>query len=80
MYLELLYLPAALRGQGLGARLVIAVEDEAHARGCRGVYLMTGTFQAPGFYEGLGYERFGMLPEFPPGHANHFYLKQLESP
>lgn len=43
------------RGQGLGAQLIGAFETEARARGCTHVFVTSFTFQAPSFYEGLGY-------------------------
>lgn len=61
LYVELLGVKADARGQQLGARLLRAAETAAKARGLNGVYLDTYSFQAPGFYEKLGYEEFGRL-------------------
>jgi len=65
------------RGQGLGTRLVRAAEAEALARGCTQVVLATHDFQAPGFYERLGYERKYAIEDRPRGHANIIYVKGL---
>jgi hypothetical protein len=35
-------------------------------------------FQAPGFYERMGYAEFGRLEDFPPGSARHFLWKSLD--
>jgi hypothetical protein len=35
------------------------------------------TFQAPGFYENLGYERIGFAADTPLGHGEVFFLKRL---
>ena len=46
-------------------------------RGCTGIWLDTFTFQAPGFYEKLGFTVFGRLEDYPPGEARVFYAKQI---
>jgi len=43
------------RRTGLGRALMARFEAAARARGCTLVYLETWSFQAPGFYEKLGY-------------------------
>jgi ribosomal protein S18 acetylase RimI-like enzyme len=54
-------------------------EAEAVARenGCTGIWLDTFSFQAPGFYEKLGYTVFGTLADYPPGHSRFFLHKTL---
>jgi ribosomal protein S18 acetylase RimI-like enzyme len=76
-YLELLWVEEAVRGLGHGRRLVEQAEEKARNRGAQYAYLDTFSFQAPGFYEKLGYEVFGELPEFPPGQRRYFYFKAL---
>ena len=44
------------RGTGMGASLIAAFEEEARKRGCTHVFVTSLTFQAPGFYQRLGYE------------------------
>ena len=41
------------------------------------VYLSTYSFEAPRFYEKLGYEIFGRLEDFPPGHTKFYMRKSL---
>jgi ribosomal protein S18 acetylase RimI-like enzyme len=77
LYLSLLWVDEGLRGQGWGKRLVDRFEDEGVARGCRAAWVDTYGFQAPGFYEKIGYREFGRLDEFPPGSARVFYWKPL---
>jgi GNAT superfamily N-acetyltransferase len=78
MFLELLVVPAALRGQGLGRRLLAAAEQQARAAGCRGVWLDTFSFQAPAFYRKLGYSEFGVIEGHPVGGRRHFFMKTLD--
>jgi GNAT superfamily N-acetyltransferase len=68
-----LWVAEALRGQELGRRLLLAAEDLAVTRGCRGWWLGTFDFKARTFYERHGYAVFAELPGFPSGHA-HFHL------
>jgi GNAT superfamily N-acetyltransferase len=66
------------RGQGLGAALLRSAEAEAVARGCVQVVLATHSFQAPGFYERLGYERKYVIEGRPNGYADIIYVKVLQ--
>jgi len=79
LYVDLLVVPEGFRGQGLGTELLQKAEDIARKRGCIGLWLHTGSFQAPGFYEKRGFQRFGTVPDYPPGHASFFYLKRLDA-
>ena len=65
------------RGQGLGARLLRSAEAEARDRGCDQVTLATHDFQAPGFYERMGYERKYVIEGRPFGHVDIIYAKRL---
>jgi GNAT superfamily N-acetyltransferase len=53
--LQQLWVHDALRGQGLGARLLHTFEQRAVAHGCTVLYLETFSFQAPQFYTKRGY-------------------------
>ncbi|MBJ3786496.1 GNAT family N-acetyltransferase [Devosia sediminis] len=77
MFVELLYIPEHLRGQGFGADLIGQAEDVARREGCTGIWLDTFSFQAPGFYKKLGYDEFGTLAEYPPGFTRHYLHKTL---
>jgi GNAT superfamily N-acetyltransferase len=76
LFVDHLWLADELRGQGMGTELIRRAEAEAVRRGCRHAYLDTFSFQARGFYERLGYELFGTLEDFPPGHARYFLRKR----
>jgi aryl-alcohol dehydrogenase-like predicted oxidoreductase/GNAT superfamily N-acetyltransferase len=77
MFVELMHVPEAARGQGFGTRMMRLAEAEALDRGCHGVWLDTFTFQARGFYEKLGYDVFAQIPEYPPGHSRLLLMKRL---
>ena len=77
LYIDLLWVKDELRGRGYGHRLLTLAEDEARQRGAKNVYLDTLSFQAPDFYEQHGYQIFGELEDFPPGHQRYFLRKQL---
>jgi GNAT superfamily N-acetyltransferase len=65
------------RGQGLGKTILRAAEAEALCRGCTQVVLTTHSFQAPEFYERLGYERRHEIEDRPKGYANIVFVKAL---
>ena len=77
LFLGMLFLPLALRGQAAGGRLLAMVEDEAVRRGCKRAVVETSTFQAPGFYLRHGYEEFGRVPFDVDSHARVFLRKEL---
>ena len=54
-----------------------AVEDQARARNCRWAKLNTWEFQAPDFYQRLGYVVYGRELDYPPGHINYLMRKDL---
>lgn len=72
-----LWVHEAQRRNGLGTALMRAVESEAKRRGCGQVVLSTHSFQAPSFYERLGYKRIASIEDYPEGHANVIYSKKL---
>jgi GNAT superfamily N-acetyltransferase len=76
-FLDLFHLPDSLRGSGLGSKLLKAFEEEALARGCRSAVLYTISFQAPGFYEKNGWEKFGEIGSDLEGISRIFMTKRL---
>ena len=77
LFVQLFWLPEALRGAGLGSELLRRAEAEAKRRGCHAVWLDSFSFQAPEFYRKQGYEIFGVLDDYPPGHRRVFLKKTL---
>jgi ribosomal protein S18 acetylase RimI-like enzyme len=45
--------------------------------GCNAIYLDTFDFQAPKFYEKLGFKVFGTLQDYPTGHQRFYLVKQI---
>ena len=77
LFIEYLWVSDDVRGVGLGRHLLQKAETAARERGCGAVWLDTFSFQAPAFYERLGYRQFGQLDDYPPGRARHFLWKPL---
>lgn len=77
LFTQLLVVPESLRGQHLGSKMLALAEAEALKRDCHGAWLDTFEFQARGFYEALGYECFGEIPDFPIGYKRFFMRKTL---
>jgi GNAT superfamily N-acetyltransferase len=77
LYLSLLWLDEPWRRAGWGRQVVERFETVGREQGCRAAWVETYGFQAPGFYERMGYLEFGRLNDFPPGSARHFFWKSL---
>jgi GNAT superfamily N-acetyltransferase len=75
-----LFVPAELRKQGYGTRLVVAAEAEAINRGCDQIVLRTHDFQAPQFYIKLGFAIIARIPAYPVGHQEITMIKLLTRP
>ncbi|MGB8413626.1 MAG: GNAT family N-acetyltransferase [Candidatus Binatus sp.] len=65
------------RNRGYGKALMAAAQTEAIARGCRQMILDTHSFQAPLFYQGLGFEIIATHGDYPRGHQKHYLRKAL---
>lgn len=78
MSIHLLWVDASVRGQGVGKILIHQAEKIARRSKCIMIYLDTFDFQAPRFYEKLGFERWGELGPFPNGHKRYYYRKLMK--
>jgi GNAT superfamily N-acetyltransferase len=76
-YISYLWVDESRRGSGLGTALLAAAEEHAKRKGCAVVFLATHSFQAPGFYERMGYARQAVVQDHPVGHASMVYAKRL---
>jgi GNAT superfamily N-acetyltransferase len=66
LFVSHLWVDGTRRGQGAGRQVLAMMEDAARGRGCQAAWLDTYSFQARGFYQGLGYQQFGELRDYPP--------------
>ncbi|WP_431284814.1 GNAT family N-acetyltransferase [Humitalea sp. 24SJ18S-53] len=76
LFVDNLWIAAAGRGRGQGAALMARAEAAGRALGAVGGHLYTSTFQAPGFYEKLGYREIGRLQGRPAGHDRIWMAKR----
>ena len=76
--IELLVVPEAMRGQGIGRNLLETAEEAARQRSCVGIWLDTFSFQARGFYEKTGYCLSGQIKDHPIGGARYIMAKRLD--
>jgi predicted N-acetyltransferase YhbS len=76
LFINLLWVDARLRQQGIGSGLVAAAERHARAFGCHSAWVDTFSFQGPDFYPRFGYREFARL-DYPPDHQRIFFRKEL---
>jgi GNAT superfamily N-acetyltransferase len=72
-----LWVSEPLRGQGLGRALLLAAEAHARDKGCAIALLSSHSFQAPSFYENMGYVQQASIADYPVGYADLVFAKRL---
>lgn len=77
LYISFLFIEEEYRHNGIGLRLLRAVEEEGKKLGAKLAHVDTFDFQAKDFYLKQGYEVYGVLNECPPGHARYYFRKIL---
>lgn len=77
LYVELLFVPEGLRGQGFGGRLLAQAEAEAVRRGATSAWIDCFGEDNRAFYERCGFAIFGALPGMPPEETRYFLQKSL---
>lgn len=74
---DILWVDASYRRQGLGAFLLREIEEAARQQSCTLIHLDTFDFQAKDFYLKQGYTVFGTLEGCPEGHSRYYLCKAL---
>jgi hypothetical protein len=78
LHVSFLWVARPLRQNGWARRLMREAERYAIARGAHDAHLETFSFQARPLYEKLGYELFGQLDDFPPGHTKYSSAQEAD--
>lgn len=60
-YLTDLFVEKEYRSQGLGAKLLLALENEISLVGVNNIYTWTAGYESPGFYKKQGYNYFAQM-------------------
>lgn len=78
IYIDKLWVDDNYRGQGLGKKMVMAIEAEAKKKGCKTAHLDTFSFQnAKAFYEHCGYRVVSENEAIAGRHIQYFMKKVL---
>jgi GNAT superfamily N-acetyltransferase len=73
--IEAVFLDEKFRGRGLGAAMLLTLEEEAKRLGATRAFVDTTSFQAEGFYAKFGYKEWGRFREFAPG-VDRIYMRK----
>jgi hypothetical protein len=77
-FVELIGGPRRARGRLLPIiSIPLAVEDTRWSRAARSCCMPSHSFQAPAFYEKMGYVRQAEIAGHPVGHSSIFFAKRL---
>ena len=79
IYIDELWVDRDYRGTGIGKKLMNKAEEYAISRNMTGLWLWTQSWQAPKFYDQLGYKEFTRFDDFPKGHCQIGFRKQVSS-
>lgn len=76
--IDYLWVSEEHRRNGLGSLLILEAETIAiEQRDCRWAKVSTFSFQAPEFYQKLGYDIIGQMDDYPPGESMYWLKKTL---
>jgi len=78
MTIEHIWLDEGYRGLGYGSKLMLEAEKIAQEHGCIACLTYSFSFQAPGFFQKLGYETFGIDDGYPDPIEEHYLIKKFE--
>jgi GNAT superfamily N-acetyltransferase len=75
---EYLWVDEPHRNKGLGTRLMNETEMIARGKGCIASQAYAFSFQAPGFFEKLGYQVLGISEHYPPPTKEYYFIKKYQ--
>lgn len=76
-HIDTFFIHPDYRNQGYGKQMIAEFERIAQERGCHIIDLDTFSFQAPAFYQKMGYTFYGKLEGIGQGVQRFFLKKQL---
>jgi len=77
MHLEAFWVSKEHRKQGHGSRLVLQAEQIGFEKGCIASQTQSFSFQAPEFYQKIGYQVLGIYDGYPDGITEYTLMKKL---
>ncbi|TFU95382.1 GNAT family N-acetyltransferase [Granulicatella sp. 19428wC4_WM01] len=77
LYIDTLWVDSKYRKQGIATTLLNKIIEDGKEDGCHIVHVSTFDFQSPEFYKSMGFECFGILPNAPKGHSEHFFYRNI---
>ncbi|MEH7087201.1 GNAT family N-acetyltransferase [Neobacillus drentensis] len=77
LYIDYLWVDPSLRGRGYGKELINHIEKTARKNNCRLILLDSFSFQAPNFYQKLGFNVVGIVDDHPKGFKQYYLEKKL---
>jgi ribosomal protein S18 acetylase RimI-like enzyme len=78
IYIDELWVDERYRGIGLGQKLMNLAEEYAISHSLTGLWVWTQSWQAPNYYDRLGYEEFTRFNDFPKGHYRIGFCKYIK--
>jgi len=79
MHLEILWIDEQYRGLGLGRDLVLQAEKIGQKKGYPASQTWTFSFQAPDFYQSIGYKVLGIFKGYIGGITEYVLLKRFDT-
>lgn len=80
IYIDDIWVAAAVRRKGLGRRLIQALEEHFAQEGFNNINLVTSAFQAPGFYQKCGFQlEFIRHNKGNPKLTKYFFVKFFQN-
>ncbi len=75
LYVSVIWVDDTYRGQKIASTLLEKIESYSVTKGYKRFFLETGSFQAKGFYENMGYQVTCTLYDFPKGYEMYTMIK-----